>query len=456
MAKYFGTYGVRGKLDLLTPEFVSALSAAFATSISKKGGKIVVGTDARTSREMVESAAIAGLISAGCEVVDLGVAPSPTVEFEVKRMGADGGIIVTASHNPPEWNALKFMGKEGVGISREKGEAIEKIFEAGKQRRAEWSELKEVARYKLAVRDHMQEVLKRVDPKPISKRKPFVVLDCGNGVAGGFVPYLFRELGCRVVTLNAQADGFFPGRNSEPTRENVEGLVKCVKALSADLGIAWDGDGDRVIFIDEKGGYVWGDKSFALCAKIMLREKMGTVVTTVATGNVVKDAVEKAGGKIDYVTVGAPYIAERMAAAGAVLGGEEVGGVVWPEICFGKDGFMTAAKIVEDMCASGKPLSKLVGELPEYFNAKTKVETGKKDKGKILAAIRKEFSGVKGATANLIDGVRLDFSDGSWVIARPSGTENFFRVFSEAKTQGKADALLSGYKKRVEEIIASA
>ncbi|MDD5317364.1 MAG: phosphoglucosamine mutase [Candidatus ainarchaeum sp.] len=451
MAKYFGTYGVRGKLGLLTPEFVSGMCAAFAAYIG--GGKVVVGTDTRTSREMVKHAAIAGLISAGCEVVDLGVAASPTVEFEAKRSGAAGGVIVTASHNPPEWNALKLMGREGIGISREKGEAIEKVFESGKIRRAEWSELKEVARYELASREHADAILAKTDVKAVKKRAPFVVLDCGNGVAGAFAPRLFRELGCKVVTLNAQADGFFPGRNSEPTRENVSGLVACVKALSADLGIAWDGDGDRVIFVDEKGGYVWGDKSFALCAKIRLREGKGAVVTTVATGNVVKEVAEKAGGRIDYVPVGAPYIAERMAKTGAVLGGEEVGGVVWPEISFGKDGFMTAAKVVEETCRAGKPLSRLIGELPGFFNAKSKVDAGSGDKARTLAAIRKEFSREPGARANVVDGIRLDFPGGAWVIARPSGTENYFRVFSEARTRDEADALLSKYKRKVEEIV---
>ncbi len=350
MASYFGTYGIRGKLDLLTPEFISEMSAAFGTHLG--GGTVLVGTDTRTSRKMVKNAAIAGLLSSGCEVIDLGVVPSPTLEFEVKRMGAAGGIIVTASHNPPDWNALKFVGRDGIGISKEKGETIEKLFAAKRHRPLAWNEIRDSARCNSAISEHLAEIKKHIKSSAISGRKPFLILDCGNGTAGLFAPRLFRELGCRVITLNAQPDGFFPGRNSEPTEANIADLIACVKALHADMGIAWDGDADRVIFVDERGGYIWGDKSFALCIRMKLREKKGLVVTTVATSDVTKETAEKGGGKMEYVKVGAPYISEKMLALNAVLGGEEVGGVVWPEISWGKDGLMTAAKIVEEMCAS--------------------------------------------------------------------------------------------------------
>ncbi len=449
MAKYFGTYGIRGKLDLLTPEFVLRMCAAFGRHV--QGGKVILGRDVRTSGKMLRAAAIAGLISSGCEVIDLGVVPSPTVEFEIKKMGAKGGVIITASHNPPEWNALKFVGAEGVGISREKGEWVEELYGAGNVQAA-WNRLGEARKYDLAIREHMDEIKKHINSAAIAKRRPLLVLDCGNGTVGNFAPYLFRELGCRVVTLNAQPDGFFPGRHSEPTKDNVADLIACVKALHADMGIAWDGDGDRVIFIDENGGYVWGDKSFALCIKLRMRQGKGVAVTTVATSDVAKEAAEKSGGKMEYVKVGAPYIAEKMLELNAAIGGEEVGGVVWPEISWGKDGLMTAAKIVEEVCASGKPLSAHIASLPAYFNAKGKVDCGSKDKARILAKIREEFAREKKAKAITLDGVRLNLSDG-WVIARPSGTENYFRVFAEAKMQKRADELLAKFKKKVEEIV---
>ena len=451
MAKYFGTYGIRRQLSKLSPEFACGMSAAFGTHM--KGGKFIVGTDTRTSREMLKGAAIAGLLSAGCEVADIGVAPSPTLEFEVKKQGAKGGIIVTASHNPPDWNALKFVGKEGIGLSKENGEPVERIYDSGRQKRAKWDEIKQLTFYPHAIQDHISAILAHTNAAAIRGRKPFIILDCGNGTACGFAPLLFTRLGCRIRVMNGTPDGFFPGRNSEPTRENVAGLISAVKREKADMGIAWDGDGDRVIFIDEKGGYIWGDKSFALCAKIKMRKRKGTAVTTVATSDVVKEVVEQAGCRLAYVPVGAPYISQKMFKLKSVIGGEEVGGVVWPEIGWGKDGFMTAAKIVEEVCSSGKPLSLLIASLPAYFNAKSKVDSGAKDKARILLGIKKAFSGEKGAKATTVDGVRLNFADG-WVIARPSGTENYFRVFAEAKTQAKADLLLAKFKKRVEEIVS--
>ena len=450
MPKYFGTYGIRGLINFLTPEFTAAMSAAFATWL---GGTIVVGRDTRTTGEMLERAVISGLLSAGCDVIELGTVPSPTVEFEVKRLGAAGGVIITASHNPPEWNALKFVGKEGVGLSREKGEEIEAIYERRAQRRAEWDRQGTLSRHPSAISEHIAEIEKHVDERVIRRKSPLVVLDCANGTAGLMAPQLMRRLGCRIITLNAQPDGRFPGRPSEPTEENIGDLIGAVKALRADLGIAWDGDADRVIFVDERGRYIWGDRSFALCAKLKLMERKGDVVTTIATSNVVKDVAVQGGGKIVYTKVGAPYISEAMLRRRAVIGGEEVGGVVWPEIGWGKDGLMTAAKVVEAICRFGK-LSKLISSLPKYFNAKTKVMTGDKDKQKVLERVKAVMGKEEGELIT-IDGLRLNTDEG-WVIVRPSGTENLMRVFAEAGSQGKAAALLQRYRRIVEDAVRDA
>jgi len=453
MAKYFGTYGVRRKLSEIQPEFVSGLCAAFGTY--SKSGKIIVGRDTRTSGEMLQKAAVAGLLSAGCKVIELGVVPSPTVEMECRDMECDGGVIITASHNPPDWNAMKFMGPKGVGLPKEKGEKVEEIYDSGESNRASWNQLKEVTYYFNAVTDHINKILANTDTQAVRERKPFVVIDCANGTASKLAPYLFRELGCKVVSLNAQPDGHFPGRHSEPTQKNISDLISTVTTLGADMGIAWDGDADRVIFIDEKGGYVWGDKSFALSVKMRLKEKKGPVVTTVATSNVVKDVTEAEGCKLEYVRVGAPYISEKMLELNAVMGGEEVGGVVWPEVSWGKDGLMTAAKILELVCTSGKPLSKLIAELPVYYNSKTKVDTLEKDKQAIMnAVVDKVRQSQPKARLNTIDGVRADLG-GEWFIARPSGTENYVRVFAEAKSQERADELTSKYKALVEEVVKS-
>ena len=447
MAKYFGTYGIRGKLDTLTPEFALRMSSAFG--MYTKGGRVLVGRDARLSGEMLEHAVVAGLLSSGCEVAELGVVPLPTLEFEIRKLAASGGVMITASHNPPEWNGLKFAAEDGIGISREEGEGIEKIFEKQSPQKAEWSQLRKVERYPLALEEHMEALRKCVERRHIIKESPKVVLDCGNGTASLIAPQLFKEFGCRVTTLNAQLDGSFPGRNSEPTPQNVKELMDTVVALKADLGVAWDGDADRVIFIDERGSYIYGDKSFALAVDIAMRERKGYAVTTVATSNAVADVAKERGGSIEYVKVGGPYLSRRAKELNAVIAGEEAGGVLWPSVHFGKDGFITALKILERMCKEGRPLSSLIADMPGYYNSKTKVECPADRK---LAILRKFKEKVRGdGRINDLDGVRIDFDD-SWMIARASGTENLMRIFAEAKTQRKADEILRKYKRIIEKL----
>jgi phosphomannomutase/phosphoglucomutase len=447
MVKYFGTYGIRGKLDTLNPEFALRMCSAFGTYI--KGGRVLVGRDARLSGEMLEHAVIAGLVSSGCSVLQLGVVPLPAVEFGVRKLSAAGGVMITASHNPPEWNGLKFADADGIGISREEGERIERIFESGNSKTAGWNGLGNVEPCPLAMNDYLDALRKAVEKRHILKESPRVVLDCGNGTASLVAPQLFKEFGCRVTTLNGQIDGSFPGRNSEPTPQNLQELMKTVVALKADIGIAWDGDADRVIFVDEKGAYIYGDKSFALSADIALRERKGPVITTVATSNAVADIAKERGGSIEYVKVGGPYLSRRAKELNAVIAGEEAGGVLWPQIHLGKDGFLTAMKIIERMCRDGRPLSSLIADMPEYCNAKTKVECSAEKKPSILKKFKEKVKGE--GKINDIDGVRVDFDD-SWVIVRASGTENLMRIFAEAKSQKKADEILRKYKRIVESL----
>ena len=445
MAKYFGTNGIRGRLDELTPELAIRVSKAFGAWC--KGKTILVGRDARVTGEMLRNAVCAGLSSAGCDVVDLGIVPAPTVELMVKLMGADGAITITASHNPPEWNALKFVDKNSIAVSKERGEEIEKLME--KEILKGWDKVGRIMKDETAIRKHSDEIKKRVDVGKIRKRKLKVVLDCGNGTAALIAPSLFKEMGCEIITLNDNMDGHFPGRVSEPTRENLGDLIRAVPALGADMGIAWDMDGDRVIFIDEKGNWIVGDKSFALSTLLMLRKKKGTVVTTVATSKAVEDVCRKEGVEIVYTKVGAPYLAEKVKEENAVIGGEEVGGVIWPELSYGKDGFMTAAKIAEAICE--KPLGEWLKEITPYYNAKCKITCGEEDKKKVISGIRK-FAEKEKYDIITLDGVRVNMKN-EWVIVRASGTENYVRVFAEAKTEKRAKELMEEYEKRVRRMI---
>lgn len=443
MAKYFGTNGARGKMDLFTPEFTSGLAAAFGTWTGK--GKILVGRDTRTTGEMIENAVVAGLLSVGCQPMLLGVVPAPTIELATTKLGAVGSIAITASHNPPEWIGVKCIDSRSVSLSKERGDEVEKIFEEKKFARAEWNEIKKIEGYDAAISDHVEAIKKWVNVEKIKKKKPKLILDCGNGTACNIAPRLFTELGCKITTLNSHPDGHFPGRNSEPTKENVSDLIATVKKLNADAGIAWDGDGDRVIFVDERGEFVIGDKSFALCVELALRGKKGNVATTVATTNAIKDIASKHGCKLVYSKVGAPYLSEKMIEAKAVIGGEEVGGVIWPQFHYGKDGFTTAAKIVEAI--SEKPLSKWIASLPAYCNSKIKIPFSEKEKFEVIEKMKKQLEKT-GEKTITIDGVRVDGSDG-WCILRPSGTEHFVRIFAEAKTQKQADSMVKEFEAKL-------
>ncbi|MCX8194979.1 MAG: phosphoglucosamine mutase [Candidatus Micrarchaeota archaeon] len=449
----FGTNGVRGKIDFLTPQLAFDLAASFASWC--QANRIVLARDMRMTSPMLHCAAQAGIMSAGKDVLDLGLVSSPVAEWALEKNKAGGLIIVTASHNPPEWNALKFVDERGVAISKERGAEIEKMAVGKKYRRAEWSHVGKKTELAGATLEHAKAVVSRVDAEKIKKRRLRVALDFGNGTSA-LSRGVFEGLGCEVLALNEKIDGTFPGRLSEPAEANVQELLKAVKLHSCDFGVAWDGDSDRVIFVDEKGSWIVGDKGFAISAKQACKEAKGQkekfVVTTVATSRAVEDACAEFGARTIYTKVGAPYLSEKMAELGAraVSGGEEVGGIIWPRFSLAKDGIFAAAKMCEMVCE--RKLSELVAGLPLYYNSKAKPEVageGAKQKG--LEAARK-YAEKSGGRLTLIDGVRVDFEEG-WVIVRASGTENAMRIFAEAKSQKRADELMKEYKGVVEEAL---
>lgn len=450
----FGTNGVRGKLDALGASLAFDLAASFATSCA--GKEIALGRDMRLTSPMLHSAVEAGILSAGKDALDLGLVSSPVAEWALERKKASGLIIVTASHNPPEWNALKFVDGKGIAISHERGGAIEKMALAKKFNRAEWDRVGKKNEWTDATATHAKAVLESVDAAKIKKKKLRVALDFGNGTSS-LSRSVFDSLGCEVIALNEKIDGTFPGRFSEPSEANVQGLLKAVRRESADFGVAWDGDSDRVVFVDERGSWIVGDRGFAVSAVQACKEAGGQkekiIVTTVATSRAVEDACAALGAKTAYTKVGAPYLSEKMVElkGKAVSGGEEVGGIIWPGFSLAKDGIYAAAKIAEMVC--DKKLSELVGELPVYYNAKAKPEAAPEKKETGLAAAKKHAQG-SGGKLTLVDGVRVDFEDG-WVIVRASGTENAMRIFAEAKTQKRAEALMKEFQEAVEKAIGS-
>ena len=438
----FGTNGVRGKLDALTPSLAFDLAAAFCTW-TKNGKKIALARDMRVTSPMIASAVRAGLLSSGCSVLDLGLCSSPVAEYMLRESKCAGLIIVTASHNPPEWNALKFVDGEGRAVSSERGAEIERMALGKTFERAAWDKVGKLESAQDAAARHMNAALSALDVAKIKKRKLKVALDFGNGTSA-LSSSLFASLGCDVVALNERIDGTFPGRLSEPSEKNVQGLIATVKKNSCDLGVAWDGDSDRVVFVDEKGNWIVGDKGFAISAKKACENAKGKrdkfVVTTVATSRAVEEACAPFGAKTIYTKVGAPYLSEKMVEIGesAVSGGEEVGGIIWPSFSLAKDGIYAAGKMCEMVC--DRPLSQLVAELPVYFNSKIVLQAAPEKKKAGLEAAKKQSEGMKGRIMP-VDGVRVDFDDG-WVIVRASGTENAMRVFAEGKTQKRAEELM--------------
>ena len=432
MKRLFGTFGVRRLANTeLTPEFASKIAASYGTLVK---GKVAVGGDTRTSTEMIKHAVISGLLSSGCDVVDLGFLPTPALQFAVRNY-YDGGVMITASHNPPQYNGIKLVDPDGIGTPDDMEIKIEELFFEDNADRVSWNEIGEVEKNESLLEEYIENVINRVDSDAIKDAKLKVIVDCGSGAACFTTPYLLRKLGCDVITMNCQPDGFFPGRDPEPTEPNLKELIEVVKATGADIGVAHDGDADRTICIDEKGNFVFGDKSFALVEKYMLKENNGgLIVTTVATSSAIYDIASEHNGEVIATKVGDLIVARELKDKNGLFGGEENGGLIFPDFVYGRDAALSTAKIIEIIAKSGKPLSKLIEELPVYYSEKMKIKCPDELKQEVMQKIAEE---TKEFEVDTTDGVKIIKEEG-WVIIRPSGTEPIFRCFAEAKTKEEA------------------
>lgn len=436
--RLFGTFGVRRTAnDVLTPEFASRLAACYGTLIQEK---VAVGGDTRTTSPMLMEAVKAGLLSSGCDVVELGTLPTPAVQFAVRNY-YDGGIIITASHNPPKYNGIKFLDEFGIGIPDDMELAIEEMYFDSEPKRAKWNEIGKIYTNENIIREYIDGVLENVDVEAIRAANLKVVVDCGSGAGCYTAPYLIKELGCQLTTLNCQPDGFFPGRDPEPIEENLSELISTVKELNADIGLAHDGDADRTICIDEKGNFVLGDKTFSLVEKQMLKENNGgIIVTTVATSQAIYDIAEEHNGEVIATAVGDLLVARALKDNNGLFGGEENGGLIFPDFVYGRDAAMTVAKILEIIAKEKKGLSELVSELPVYYSKKMKIECSDDLKEEVMDKIANEIKTTTDFQIDTTDGVKILKDDG-WVIIRPSGTEPIFRCFAESDSQEKADEM---------------
>jgi phosphomannomutase/phosphoglucomutase len=456
MTKLFGTNGIRGVVNEdMNCNLALGIGKAWGTYLKRtsKRPKVAIGTDARLSNHMLKNAISAGLIATGCDVVNVGLVPTPTLQYTVKKKDFHSGVIITASHNPPQFNGIKGIASDGTEFSKDIEEEIEKIYFNESYKLADWKDVGELSRWDGAIDLYIDGILKAVDVEQIKKKNYHIVLDCGNGAGALVTPILLKKLNCKITELYCKPDGTFPGHNSEPLPENLTDLIKKVPNAGADLGAAQDGDADRAIFIDEKGNYIWGDKTLALGAKYATKKVGGIAVTPITTSSCFDDVVRDNNGKVIHTAVGSPIVARVMIEQNAVFGGEENGGLIFPEMQYCRDSAMSIAKILEIMAKEDKKLSKLIDGIPKYEVFKTKIPCPHDKKEIVMKTLAEQTKDDKNIVeVDETDGVKLYMNDG-WVLMRPSGTEPIFRVYSESMDKNRAEELAHTYKKLAESII---
>jgi phosphomannomutase/phosphoglucomutase len=444
--RLFGTNGVRFVPGISHDlDFVINLGEAIGTYFG--GGELLVGQDGRVSSPALANAAISGLMSSGRDVAEAGLVPTPALQYAVKTMGFKGGVMITASHNPAQYNGLKVVGPDGVEAPRLGEQRIEKIFFDRSQTKANWKTIG-VARPEPSVaRNYISGILSKVNSQLVAGRKFTVVMDVGNGAQCVAAPYLVEALGCKLITLNSVVDGTFPGRGPEPTPEALKDLSAAVKSMGADLGVAYDGDGDRSIFCDEEGRILWGDQTGCLVADYVLEKHPGaTIVTSVSSSQAVEIVAKKRNAKVFRTRVGSVDISSTIVERRAVFGFEENGGCMYMPHIPVRDGGMTTALMLECLASRGMAFSRaLAYSVPRFFQAKTKIEVDKKKVDSVMRAVERLTKG----EMERIDGIKVWTDEHSWVLVRPSGTEPLIRVFAESESQERADLLVKKFAKVV-------
>jgi len=434
--------GIRGRVgEALTPEVVARYAAGFgAWSARRPGsnGRIVVGRDSRVSGPMFHRTVLAALQSVGCNVIDIGLTTTPTCQLAVEDHHAAGGLMISASHNPIEWNALKFIGSSGLFLEASEGAEMRALVERGIPR-ATWDHLGEVTQDDRAIQRHLDRVLAipYLDVEGIRGRRFKVALDCVRGAGRVIMPALLERLGCEVAAINLESDGRFP-RPPEPVAENLGELERLVLDSGAAVGFAVDPDVDRLALVSEKGKAIGEDYTLALAAQLVLRHNPGTVVTNLSTSRVVDDAARTAGATVVRAPVGEVNVAVRMREERAPVGGEGNGGVILSEVHLGRDAPVGAALTLQLLHEEGRPLSAIVGDLPRYVIVKDKLDRPDASLDSVYATLKHAFPD---ASVDTQDGLRLSWAD-RWVHVRPSGTEPIVRVIAEAPTEREAKELV--------------
>jgi len=447
LGKLFGTDGVRGVVNKeLTPLLALRLGMAIASHYGE-GVRILVGRDGRAGGEMIMSAVIAGLLASGAEVYlagRRGYAPTPAIQYAVKERGYDLGVIITASHNPPEYNGIKVISSLGIEIDRETERRIEQVFFEERFRLVPWNRVRDEVRVDDEVNDlYIKGVVDKVDKNLVRSKGFRVVVDCANNVASITTPEILRRLGVKTYTLACNIS-INPYREPEPTPSSLQETARIVRTLGADLGVGHDGDGDRAIFIDEAGEVWWGDRTGALLSRYIAEYKSPknvprAVYTAVSSSRLVEEYLKKVGVEVRWTPVGSINIGYRLLEEGGIAGFEENGGFLYPPHLLARDGGMTLALFLEMMARENKRASELFNELPKYYAIKTKIPMPRNKALEVVKALIDEYQ-AKGVRVVTVDGIRVDAED-YWFLVRPSGTEPVLRIMVEAKNPEKARQL---------------
>jgi phosphoglucosamine mutase len=441
--------GVRGVIgESLTPSLLTRFAQAFGTYVGS--GTIVIGRDPRTSGEMVKQAVIAGLLSSGCRVIDIGMCPVPTIQLLVRHHGAHGGLAITASHNPAEWNALKFIGADGFFLNSGEAREMLDIYHQGEFTKVPGAEMREVVEISGATDLHTQKILDVLGPLPKSKKPLRVVLDACNGAGSLVGPKLLKSLGAEVIPINVIPNGLFP-RPAEPLPENLGDLCAAVTEHRADIGFAQDMDADRLAIVSEQGMPIGEDYTLVLATLYVLGKQLGPVVANLSSTSVLQEVANRFSCPVFLTRIGEVNVTEEMQKQNAVIGGEGNGGVIYPRINFARDSLAGMALILHLLAETGQTITALVNSFPRFSLIKEKLVCPSQRIPDVLRMLRRQYSSYP---LDLRDGVKVTLPAG-WFLVRGSNTEPIIRVTAEAATETKAREIVAEVLKQVQTCIAS-
>lgn len=446
--RLFGTNGVRGVIgEDMTPDLVLNIGLALG---SMRRGTIAVGRDTRTSGEALSCAIKAGIMAAGCDAVDVGILPTPALQYLV-RDEFDGGVMITASHNPPEWNGVKVIDADGTEMADEQVIVLEQRLFDRDFSGAAWDRVGRETAAPHLVEKYIKGIVSAF-PQGIGDGMT-VVVDPGSGPAALTTPAILARMGCRVLTINGQMDGTFPGRLPEPSVEGLAGLAELVISTGAAFGVAHDGDADRAVFVDDTGQYVEENKEFAALESFVCRGRNGIVVTPVSTSRIVEDVAEQCGCSVQYTPVGSIYVARCMRrlieeGESVVFGGEGNGGLIFPEHQFCRDGAMTVATMVHLLASKQSSLSAEIDRLPRYAMIKEKIRT--RQAAAILDRIEEAY---RRESIDRTDGLKVSRGD-AWALVRASGTEPLVRIMVESRDKSAAETLYKDISRIISDLAA--